>query len=170
MFSCFFPPGGTPWLRKIELLEVMLSASFSISQLWHCVDVIWNDLTILDDLPHFTTEHTMKRNEHNTHTHEPPQKPWTEVGLRNFMDLLNTRGKQWDLPKFAMPLETNSRLCSCTSHYFSNIHIRDTQIAVHHIYICDHMCIYIYHLDSFSSFLQAIPPKFTAHHYRTKVW
>ena len=72
--------------------------------------------------------------------------------------LLKTRGKRWDLPKLAIPL------FKVMSSYFSNIHISDTQIS-HIIHSSSH--IYIYKC---SSFLQAIPPKFTIYHYCTNVW
>ena len=74
----------------------------------------------------------------------------------NCMKLLKTRGKRWDLPKLAIPL------FKVMSSYFSNIHISDTQIS--HII---HSSSYIY---KYSSFLQAIPPKFTIYHYCTNVW
>ena len=48
---------------------------------------------------------------------------WTDIGYENWWKLLKTHGKRWDLPKLAISL------FKVMSLYFSNIHIRDTQIG-----------------------------------------
>ena len=77
--------------------------------------------------------------------------------MKNWWKLLKTRGKRWDLPKLAIPL------FKVMSSYFSNIHISDTQIS-HIIHSSSHIYIYNY-IYKCSSFLQAMPPKFTIYHY-----
>ena len=101
------------------------------------------------------------------YTSEPPQKNpailnmyWTDIGVWKLMKIVKTHGKQWDLPKLAIPP------FEVMSLYFSNIHISDTQIGRRFLWII-YMYIYIYKC---SSFLQAIPPKFTIYHYCTNVW
>ena len=94
---------------------------------------------------------------------EPPQKPRqyqicigrTLVDI-NFLKSLETRGKQRDLSKLAIPL------FKAMSSFFHNIHVSHTQIGHSASQIYTNIYIYV-----FSNFLQAIPPKFTIYRYCT---
>ena len=82
---------------------------------------------------------------------------WTDIGLWKLIEIVKkTHGTRWDLLKLAIPL------IKVMSLYFSNIHISDTQIG--------RWCLWIIYIYKCSSFLQAIPPKFTIYHYCTNVW
>ena len=78
------------------------------------------------------------------YTSEPPQKNpailnmyWTDIGVWKLMKIVKTHGKQWDLPKLAIPPFEVMSLC------FSNIHISDTQIGRRFLWMI-YMYIYIY--------------------------
>ena len=61
---------------------------------------------------------------------------WTDIGVWKLMKIVKTHGKQWDLPKLAIPP------FEVMSLYFSNIHISDTQIGRRFLWII-YMYIYI---------------------------
>ena len=170
-FHVFFPLEELPGYGRLnswKWCSQHLSASLSFDIAW-----MWYEMISLYWMTFPTLRQSTQWKEMNiTHTHMSHRK---NLGRRLVYGISwicwTHEGSNGTFPNSRCPLKQIQGyvVVLLITSLISTLEIPKLQFITYtYVIIC--VYIYIYHLDSFSSFLQAIPPKFTAHHYRTKVW